>query len=113
MIEEYRRVFNGYRYERGFNVVYGTQMSMLQHLAIKGTDGEAYTNLARFYEEFRRRAPEAKYQMPDYVRFLHTLGFTEYVGAEPNLRVRITPSGLGFLSYVRTEYPAMYDKRPL
>lgn len=113
VVEEYLRVFNGYRYERGFNLVYGTQLGMLQYLATKGTEGEAYTNLAIFYEEFRRRAPDTKYQMPDYVRFLYMLGFIEYFGTEPNFRVRITPSGLGFLSYIRTEYAAIWDKRPL
>lgn len=112
VIEEYLRVFNGYRYERALNLIYGTQMDILTFLISKGTDGEAYTNLAIFYEEFRKRAPEANYQMPDYIRFLQNLGFIEYFGAEPNLRVRITPSGLGFLSYVRNEYPAVYDKRP-
>jgi hypothetical protein len=113
VVEEYLRVFNGYNYERAFNLIYGSQMDMLQYLATKGTDGEAYTNLAIFYEEFRKRAADTTYQMPDYVRFLHTLGFIDYFGAEPNFRVRITPGGLGFLSYVRSEYPIIYDKRPL
>ena len=113
VIEEYLRVFNGYRYEKAFNSLYGTQMALLQYLATKGSEGDAYTNLAPFYEEFRRRAPDTKYQMPDYVRFLETLGFIEYFGAQPNFRIRITPSGLGFLSYVRAEYPLAYDQRPL
>jgi hypothetical protein len=113
VVEEYLRVFNGYRYERGFSLVYGTQIDMLKYLATKGTEGEAYTNLAVFYEEFRRRAPDTKYQMPDYVRFLHTLGFIEYFGEEPAFLVRITPSGLGFLSYIRAEYAVIWDKRPL
>src|SRR5215471_14239917 len=78
VIEEYLRVFNGYRYERAFNLIYGTQIQLLQDLATKGTTGEAYTNLAIFYEEFRRRAGDStNYQMPDYVRFLHEIGFIE------------------------------------
>lgn len=112
-VEEYIRIFNAYRYERALNQIYGTQIDMLQYLSTKGTEGDAYTNLAIFYEEFRRRAGDSKYQMPDYVRFLHTLGFIEYFGDEPNFRVRITPAGLGFLSYVRGEYPLTYDKRTL
>ena len=113
VVEEYLRIFNAYRYERALNQIYGTQIDMLQDLSTMGTEGDAYTNLAVFYEEFRRRAGDSKYQMPDYVRFLHTLGFIEYFGDEPNFRVRITPAGLGFLSYVRGEYPLTYDKRPL
>jgi len=113
VVEEYLRVFNAYRYERAFNLLYGTQIHMLQFLVTKGTEGEAYTNLALFYEEFRRRAPDSKYQMPDYVRFLHTLGFIDYFGVEPNVRIRITPAGLGFLSYIRSEYLVIFDKRPL
>lgn len=69
--------------------------------------------LSVFYEEFRRRAGDSKYQMPDYVRFLHTLGFIEYFGDVPRFKVRITPAGLGFLSCVRAEYSLTYDKRPL
>jgi hypothetical protein len=113
VVEEYLRVFNAYRYERAFNLLYGTQIDLLKYLSTKGTDGEAYTNLALFYEEFRRRAQETNYQMPDYVRFLQTLGLIEYFGQEPNFRVRITASGLGFLSYIRGEYPLIYDKKPL
>ncbi|MBM4066951.1 MAG: hypothetical protein FJ266_15175 [Planctomycetes bacterium] len=113
VVEEYLRIFNAYRYERALNQIYGTQIDMLQYLSTKSAEGDAYTNLAVFYEEFRRRAGDSKYQMPDYVRFLHTLGFIEYFGDKPNFRVRITPAGLGFLSYVRGEYPLTYDKRPL
>ena len=113
VVEEYLRIFNAYCYERALNQIYGTQIDMLQYLSTKGTDGDAYTNLAVFYEEFRRRAGDSKYQMPDYVRFLYTLGFIEYFGNEPSFRVRITPAGLGFLSYVRGEYSLTYDKRPL
>lgn len=113
VVEEYLRVFNAYRYEKAFNVIYGTQMDMLRHLATKGAEGDAYTNLAIFYEEFRRRAADSKYQMPDYIRFLHVLSFIEYFGEQSNVKIRITPAGLGFLSYVRGEYPIAYDKRPL
>src|SRR5262249_12954686 len=101
-------------YERAFNLIYGTQIQLLQDLATKGTAGEAYTNLAIFYEEFRRRAADStNYQMPDYVRFLHQLGFIEYFGEESNFRVRITPTGLGFLSYIRAEYPFFYEQKSL
>lgn len=113
VVEEYLRVFNAYRYERALNQIYGTQIDMLQYLATKGTEGDDYTNLVVFYEEFRRRAADSKYQMPDYVRFLHTLGFIEYFEDQPNFRVRVTPAGLGFLSYIRGEYPLTYDKMPL
>jgi hypothetical protein len=113
VVEDYLRVFNGYRYERAFNALYGTQIDLLQYLASKGTDGEAYTNLAPFYEEFRRRAGETRYQMPDYVRFLQINGLIEYVGDQINPRVRITPVGLGFLSYIRAEYPAVYNLKNL
>lgn len=114
VIEEFLRVFNGYRFERALNLLYGTQIDLLQFLASKGAQGEEYTNLTPFYEEFRRRIGQTKYQMPDYVRFLHHLGFTEYVGqaANPQFKLRITPSGLGFLSYIRGEYPQTYALKP-
>ena len=113
VVEDFQRIFNSYRHERTFNLIFGTQIDMLQFLATKGTEGEAYINLAVFYGEYRRRAKETKYQMPDYVRFLNGFGLIEYFGADPNIRVRITPNGLGFLSYIRTEYSLIYDKRPL
>jgi len=113
VIEEYLRVFNGYRYEKAYNSIYGTQIEILFSLIQKGNDGLAYTDVAPFYEKFRQLLPNTTYQMPDYIRFLYTLGFIEYIGEAPNIRVRITPSGLGFLSYIRAEYPLLYDKRPL
>jgi hypothetical protein len=112
VVEEFLRTFNAYRFERAFNLIYGTQIALLQHLANKTMEGEAYQNLAPFYEEHRRRAPDSDYQMADFVRFLEQLGFIEYVAQEgPNFRVRITPVGLNFLSYIRTQYPLVYDKK--
>ncbi len=111
VIEEYLRVFNSYRYEKAFNALYGTQIEILQRLIPKGEEGELYINLAPYYEEFRRRMPGTTYQMPDYIRYLQTLDFIEYVGEQGALRIKITPLGLGFLSYIRAEYPLVYDKR--
>jgi hypothetical protein len=110
---EFARVFNGYRYEKAFNLIFGTQLDLLWHLMGKGESGEAYTNLFVYYDETLRREPRLKIQMADYIDFLLRASFVQYIGDGAQRRVRITPIGSDFLSYIRTVYPTSWYMKPL
>jgi hypothetical protein len=112
VMEELARTSNSFRFEKTYNLIYGTQIDLLEHLTTKGDEGESYTNLARFYNEFVRRSGLQTTQMADYLGFLKEAGLAEYVGYEPNLRLRITPFGLNFLSYIKGQYAASYRLKP-
>lgn len=112
VLTEYLRVFNGYRFERACNIIYGTQVDLLEYLSTKGTDGEKYVNLNQFYNEFLKRSNVATTQMADYIGFLKEMQFIEYLESSNDITVRITPLGINFLSYIKVQYPTSYKYKP-
>jgi hypothetical protein len=108
----YSRLFNGYWWERALNLIYGSQIEILEHLEARGDRGESYVNLVSFFEEFRRRGGPAATQMAEYLAFLKNFSFIEYVTQNADQLVRITPFGVNFLSYLRAEYPGGYKFKP-
>ncbi len=111
VITEYLRLLNGYWFERAFNIIYGTQMDLLEYLSTKGTKGENYINLVSFYNEFVKRSGLASTQMADYLGFLKDMRFIEFVEENKTWSVKITAYGVDFLSYVKGQYPSSYRYR--
>jgi hypothetical protein len=107
------RLANGYRFERSFNLIFGTQVDLLVHLSERHDEGDLYINLFRFYNEYTRRSFVAPMQMADYLNFLRSAGYIELVGEGIELRAKITPFGVDFLSYLRTSYPTSYRGKAL
>lgn len=108
VIEEFKKTFNAYWFERAYNLIYGSQISLLEYLSIKGDNGDKYINLTTFYNEFLKYSKFSSTQMADYIRFLKDAQFIEYVGEGTNIIVKITPYGADFLSYIKTQYPIAY-----
>jgi len=111
-IEEYNRVNNSYKWERAMNFIYGTQIDLLDALSKRGDVGELYVNLAFFLDEHQKRIGNSSYQMADYLNFLQLLGFVISEGDSNNLRIKITPYGLSFLSYIKASYADTWNKKP-
>ncbi len=102
---EYRKVLNGFRWEKAFNLIYGTQLNLLEHLEQKGSAGEKYVDLLPFYNEFVKRSKLSTTQFADYLGFLRDSQFITIENPENDLVVKITPYGVDFLSYVKGQYP--------
>lgn len=111
VIKEHLRLLNGYWFERAFNIIYGTQMDLLEYLSTKGTKGENYINIVSFYNEFVKRSGLASTQMADYLGFLKDMRFIEFVEENKAWSVKITAYGVDFLSYVKGQYPSSYKYR--
>jgi len=106
--KEYLRVFNGYWFERAYNLIYGTQIQLLEYLTTKQDKGDKYINLVNFYATFLQRSA-FNTQMADYLGFLIDMRFIEYAGqGTTDITVKITPYGVDFLSYIKTQYPVAY-----
>lgn len=112
VIAQYLRVQNGYWFERAYNLIYGTQISLLEYLQTKGADGDKYVNLVPFYTEFLSRSKFQTTQFADYLAFLAEMRFIEYEGQDTDLKVHITPYGINFLSYIQGQYSTSYKHRP-
>lgn len=104
--QEYIKTFNAYYFERAYNLIYGTQISLLEHLSQKGDQGDSYVNLFRFYNEFLSRSNLTSTQMADYIGFLRDAKFVEQFGSDNDFRIRISPYGIDFLSYIKGQYPS-------
>jgi len=111
-VAEYLRLFNHLVFEHTFNIIFGTQIDLLESLSNKGEKGERYINLVGFYNEYVRRGGNISYQMNDYLGFLIRNGFIEFEGKGSELNVKITPLGLDFLSYIKANYSLMYKYKP-
>lgn len=110
VVNDFLRTFNAYWFERSFNLIFGTQIALLEFLLEKRTDGEAYINLEHFYQEFTKRVSSPVVQFADYVGFLLSANFVRYEGSP--IRVYITDYGVDFLSYIRTQYAPTYRLKP-
>lgn len=108
VITEYRRIFNGYWFERIYNMIYGTQITLLEHLSDMKSDGDAYINLVSYYNEFLKRSRLYNVQMADYLGFLKNMNLIGYQGDDNNLIAKVTPYGLDFLSYIKGQYQSAY-----
>lgn len=111
VILEYQRVLNAYWFERAYNLIYGTQVALLERLEQTGADGEKYVNLVGYHTEFVARSEFHSIQYADYLRFLADMKFVEYKGPDTDLAVCITGLGIDFLSYIRQQYGTGYRCR--
>jgi hypothetical protein len=103
-IQEFFQLANKYQFERIYNIIYGTQIHILERLLSKGTEGENYINLVPLYQEFIKRSSLMTVQMSDYLKFLETMKLTETAFKDNNMFVKITAFGADFLSYINTQY---------
>lgn len=106
----YQRAVNSYVFERAYNLIYGSQLALLEHLESKRDAGEKYANLLPFYNRFLQRSGLST-QFAEFIGFMRTFKFVDVVGEGSDLSLRITPYGVDFLSYLRTQYPGTYQIR--
>ena len=50
--------------------------------------------------------------MADYLNFLQQLGFINSEGNVNELKIKVTPYGLSFLSYIKANYSDTWNKKP-
>lgn len=101
-----------FRFERIFNVIYGTQINLLIYLSTKGEPGDKYINLVSYYNDFMIRSRLYSAKIEDYFGFLHTMKLIEFFDEGSNFSVKITPEGINFLSYIKSEYSASFNYKP-
>ncbi|HUX64673.1 hypothetical protein [Sulfuricella sp.] len=112
-VVEYKRLFLSYNYERLFNSVYGTQISLLEFLASRPTESITLPEVAPFHSAHQALVGRTEYQLRDYVNFLVAFGVLSAEGPPDILRYRITQHGAEFLSYIKANYPSVWNQRAL
>jgi hypothetical protein len=114
--EEFLKLYEEYFFERSFNIIYGTQINLLEHLDKKPDKSEKYNFLfIKFYHKHLGTKPKTKKPYNQYLDFLEINKFIEILNVDQKYSERIlkiTPSGIKFLSYIKTHYSERYKNKP-
>lgn len=106
--KEYQGLLEKYMFERIFFMIYGSQIRLLEHLELKGPEGDLESNLLRFYFEFKMLLKDTDYSPLGYIGFLQAVLLIERISSTT---YKITPHGIAFLNYIRSAYP-LYKSKP-
>lgn len=108
---EFKKQMLNLSFERNFNMIYGTQISLLEFLASRPTDVIPITQLAKFHLEHLSKVGESNYQLQDYMNFLVINGLMTEVPLANQKGYSIAPHGIQFLAYIKANYPLGWFQR--
>ncbi|PIR22538.1 MAG: hypothetical protein COV44_07570 [Deltaproteobacteria bacterium CG11_big_fil_rev_8_21_14_0_20_45_16] len=115
VLKEYLQLRNTAHFERCFNLIFGTQIRLIEDLESRGSAGASYVDLFKYYSVFSEAIGGTKTQYADYIGFL--INYCAFVAYErksdSDITVRITPYGEDFLSYLRIQYKDSYLSKGL
>ena len=113
---EILKLYEDYFYERSFNIIYGTQIDLLEHLNKKPDKSEKYNFIfTKYYLKHLGTKLKPKKPYNQYLDFLEINKFIEILNVDKGYSERIlkiTPSGIKFLFYIKNHYPERYKNKP-
>lgn len=113
---EFLKLYEEYFFERSFNIIYGTQIDLLEHLDKKSDKSEKYNFIfIKYYLRHLGTKPKTKKPYNQYLDFLEINKFIEILNVDKDYSERIlkmTPLGIKFLSYIKNYYPERYKNKP-
>jgi len=110
-VVEYKKLMLHITFERIFNMIYGTQISLLEFLASRPADSIPITQLAKFHMEHLSKVSSSHYQEQDYMNFLVINGVINVSPLADQLGYSITQHGIQFLAYIKAMYPLVWFQR--
>lgn len=115
VLAEYLKMRNTAHFERCFNLIFGSQVRLLEFLEKSGSTGAKYVDLVPFYSHFAQSVGNTTTQLAEYLGFLiNYCSFIEYENLSgKELEVKLTPYGADFLSYIRIQYKGTYFNKGL
>jgi len=115
MKEQYMKLLDNYRFERIYNMIYGSQINILEHLSTMGEKGERYFTVTLFFNDYIRQLPPSIKKivsMEAYFQSLEDMRLIRYTSVGDERRVVITPFGIKFLEYIKWWYQRQYKSKP-
>ena len=109
--KEYVHTYNAYFFERIFNIIFGSQINLLEHLDNKKDKKEKWINLITFYNNFMMKTVPPRVTFNQYLGFLESCKFIKITSRENENIVEIIPYGLNFLLYIKSQHPTTYKHR--
>lgn len=106
----YKELFKNFNFERVFNMIFGTQIELLEYLRIREHENSDVAELIPFYEKCIKISSFKEIPFSDYLNFLFSF---HLIQKNEDQSVSITSHGLEFLSYIKTNYAYVWNKRNL
>lgn len=105
-IVEYKKMVSAVQFERCFNAIYGTQISLLD-TSLSWGGKITIKDLVAFHIQHQNLSHTKNYPLEQYIEFLINFGLIipKYDFHE------ITEVGKDFLSYIKNTYPLVWDKK--
>lgn len=110
-VMEYKRIMLNISFERLFNLIYGTQIFLLEFLASRPNESVSLTELGKFYMQYLSMPGSVAYSQQNYMNFLVNFGVIVEAPLPNQQSYRITPHGIQFLSYIKLNYPQGWYQR--
>lgn len=106
LLTQVATVQSAFRFERIYNLIFGTQIMTLQNLK-KNVGGMWHVALASWYEDVRAQDPTLKnYPFSDYIGFLLNAKLIQSIESPKGRMYIITDLGTDFLEYIeKSRYP--------
>jgi predicted transcriptional regulator len=108
---EYKKLMLHLGFERAFNMMYGTQISLLEFLALRPTDSISITQLSKFHMEHLSKVMGSNYQRQNYMNFLVINDLIREAPIADQQGYSITSHGIQFLAYIKATYPLGWFQR--
>jgi len=110
-VVEYKNLSKFYGFERTFNLIYGTQISLLDMLSKTPDKVFNQAELMTFYYLHQGLANNPKYLIEDFFNFPVKFGLLNAFGPPDSRSFQITYLGQDFLSYIKSNYQLIWNTR--
>lgn len=111
-VAQFKALYFDYSAEKLLNRIFGTQVSMLEWLAdIRPLEGARLDEVAEFHKRHQQLAGREDYQLRSYLEFLLSFGVLTVEGTPAQPIYKITAPGLFFLSYIKANYPTIWNQK--
>lgn len=110
----YINLYKAFVFEKAFNVIFGTQIRLLEYLEKKEGNAEKKGQLNIFYTEYLNRTNplNKRSTQQQYFAFLYAYKFIGDFRTEEQVYTKILDLGKDFLIYLRSQYPLLYINKP-
>ena len=106
----YTNLYKAFVFEKAFNVVFGTQIRLLEDLEQQEGISVEKSQLNVFYKEYLNRTNPLykRSTQQEYFAFLYYFKFIEDINKNSHNYTQISNLGKEFLIYIRKQYPLIY-----
>lgn len=88
-------------FERIYNIIFGSQIKLLESLIINGSAGILYEDIAAYYQGVKAKWPNLNsYPLENYLGYLMNSGLIILFSEGIQKKYKVTPLGIDFIEYI-------------